>query len=71
MFYSELPIPNCRISLVAGKKDNNALLLQTHWHLSVMKACIQLKALFVIPYDFNTESNFECDTVWNALEMSV
>ena len=54
---------------MTGKKDDNALLIQTHWHVSVIKAHIQLKVLFAIPYDFMTESNFACDTILNVLEI--
>ena len=35
--------------LVTGKNDEKALLTQTHWVLSEMKACIQLKVLLTIP----------------------
>ena len=55
----------CGTPLVTGKKDDNALLIQTHWHLSVMKAHIQLKVLFAIAYNFKTENNIVCDTVSN------
>ena len=49
-------IPPCGTPLVTGKKDDIALLIQTHWHLFVMKAQIHLKVLFAKPCDSRKKS---------------
>ena len=46
----------CGTPLVTGKKDDIALLIQTHWHLFVMKAQIHLKVLFAKPCDSRKKS---------------